>query len=70
MPLLDNALRMAPPARGVRCRCTSRGSIPLSFPGGVVYPCRRLPIPIGNLRETPLWELYAGSPLLRRLRDG
>jgi radical SAM protein with 4Fe4S-binding SPASM domain len=38
-------------------------------PNGTVMPCRRLPIPIGNIREDSLRELWASAPLLERLRD-
>jgi radical SAM protein with 4Fe4S-binding SPASM domain len=36
---------------------------------GTVTPCRRLPIPIGNVRRDSLRELWSGSPVLERLRD-
>ena len=36
---------------------------------GTVYPCRRLPLPVGNAQQTPLDELYSSSPLLRDLRE-
>ncbi len=36
---------------------------------GTVTPCRRLPVPIGNVRRDSLRELWSGSPVLERLRD-
>lgn len=36
---------------------------------GTVLPCRRLPIPVGNVFERSLSEIWALSPLLKRLRD-
>ncbi len=36
---------------------------------GTVVPCRRLPIPLGNLRTDSLRELWATSPVLDALRD-
>lgn len=39
------------------------------LPDGTVYPCRRLPIPIGNIRKDSLRELWITSPVLERLRD-
>jgi radical SAM protein with 4Fe4S-binding SPASM domain len=36
-------------------------------PDGTVYPCRRLPIPLGNVFETSFDELWS-SPVLERLR--
>ena len=36
---------------------------------GEVYPSGFLPLPVGNVRETPLPELYREAPLMQRLRD-
>ncbi len=36
---------------------------------GTVTPCRRLPIPLGNVRENALREIWATSPVLEQLRD-
>ena len=36
---------------------------------GTVTPCRRLPVPLGNVRRDSLRELWSGSPVLERLRD-
>lgn len=36
---------------------------------GAIVPCRRLPIPIGNLKSDSLRELWATSPVLEALRD-
>ncbi len=36
---------------------------------GTIVPCRRMPIPIGNLRTDPLREVWAMSPVLEALRD-
>lgn len=36
---------------------------------GDVQPSGFLPLPVGNVRETRLTELYATAPLLRALRD-
>ncbi|MDA8164972.1 MAG: radical SAM protein [Desulfobacteraceae bacterium] len=38
-------------------------------PNGTVMPCRRLPIPIGSIKEDSIRELWASAPLLERLRD-
>ncbi|MHC5035123.1 MAG: radical SAM protein [Planctomycetota bacterium] len=50
-------------------RCRAGDSLITVMPNGDVYPCRRMPIPVGNLMQTPLTELYYGSDLLRVLRD-
>ncbi len=39
------------------------------LPDGTVLPCRRLPIPLGNLREDSFREIWATSPVLEALRD-
>ncbi|MGC1403300.1 MAG: radical SAM protein [Thermodesulfobacteriota bacterium] len=39
------------------------------LPDGTVTPCRRLPVPIGNVKEDSLRELWVSSPVLERLRD-
>lgn len=38
-------------------------------PDGTINPCRRLNIPIGNVRTDSLREVWAGSEVLCRLRD-
>jgi radical SAM protein with 4Fe4S-binding SPASM domain len=48
--------------------CTAGDSLLTVQPNGDLYPCRRMPIRVGNLLETPLLELYNHSTLLRQLR--
>ena len=38
------------------------------MPEGTVFPCRRFPISIGNLLETPLEQIWGESELLEKLR--
>ena len=38
-------------------------------PNGEVTPCRRMPIPLGNVRSDSLREIWATSPVLEALRD-
>ena len=38
------------------------------MPEGIVFPCRRFPIPIGNLLNESLMEIWESSSLLSRLR--
>jgi radical SAM protein with 4Fe4S-binding SPASM domain len=38
------------------------------MPEGTVYPCRRFPVPIGNLLDHPLDTLWEKSELLEKLR--
>jgi AdoMet-dependent heme synthase len=39
------------------------------MPDGLLTPCRRLNIPIGNIRTDSFREIWALSPVLNRLRD-
>ena len=36
---------------------------------GTMTPCRRLPLPIGNVRRDSIREVWAASPVLEALRD-
>lgn len=56
-------------AGGQFYRCTAGDSLLTVQPNGDLYPCRRMPIRVGNLLETALVELYDNSELLRQLRD-
>ena len=50
-------------------RCSAGDTLVTVMPDGDVYPCRRLPVKVGNIRETRLRDLYLGSRLMRDLRD-
>ncbi|MBI5074346.1 MAG: radical SAM protein [Nitrospirae bacterium] len=39
------------------------------LPDGTITPCRRMPLPIGNVKEDSLREIWATSETLRALRD-
>jgi radical SAM protein with 4Fe4S-binding SPASM domain len=56
-------------AGGVPYRCTAGESLIAVLPHGDVYPCRRMPIKVGNVMETPLAKIYVESRLLRSFRD-
>jgi radical SAM protein with 4Fe4S-binding SPASM domain len=49
--------------------CTAGDSLITIQPNGDLYPCRRMPIRVGNVLETPLADLYYQSDLFRALRD-
>lgn len=49
-------------------RCQAGKGLLTILADGEVVPCRRLPLPVGNLLATPLQQLYAASPLLEQLR--
>ena len=48
--------------------CTAGDSLITVQPNGDLYPCRRMPISVGNLLETDLLELYYKSELFQKLR--
>ncbi len=50
-------------------RCNAGDGLVTIMPDGELYPCRRLPIGVGNVRSTPLDELYFSSELLVALRQ-
>ncbi len=39
------------------------------MPDGTIFPCRRLPVPIGNVRKDSIREVWAMSDVLNDLRD-
>jgi len=39
------------------------------LPDGTIVPCRRLPLPLGNVRRDSLREIWANSKILEQLRD-
>lgn len=53
---------------GVPYRCRAGEDLLTLQPDGEVYPCRRLPIGVGNIRDSRLLDIYRESDLLRRLR--
>ena len=56
-------------AGGRPYHCTAGDSLLTIQANGDLYPCRRMPIRIGNLLETSLIELYDNSDFLHKLRD-
>ncbi len=50
-------------------RCEAGHALITIMPDGAVVPCRRLPIPVGNLFESSLTKIYFESKLLQDLRD-
>lgn len=49
-------------------RCNAGRRLLALLPDGTLLPCRRLPVPVGNLAEAPLERLYRDSPVLAALR--
>ncbi|MEY3219881.1 MAG: hypothetical protein RIT27_1238 [Pseudomonadota bacterium] len=50
-------------------RCNAGKGLLTIQPNGDVYPCRRMPIKVGNVFETPLLAIYQHHYLLQQLRD-
>lgn len=53
---------------GTPYRCTAGDSLLALQPNGDLYPCRRLPLKVGNILNIPLIELYE-TPMLQKLRS-
>jgi radical SAM protein with 4Fe4S-binding SPASM domain len=54
---------------GTAYKCVAGDQMVTIQPNGDVYPCRRMPVRVGNLLKTPLQELYYSADLFRALRD-
>lgn len=54
---------------GLPYRCTAGDSLLAVMPNGDVYPCRRLPIKVGNVQQSSLLEIYTASEDLRKIRE-
>lgn len=54
--------------RGSRKHCGAGSSTLAVDPYGNVYPCVQWRVPVGNLHETRVRELWRGSPVLERVR--
>ncbi len=50
-------------------RCNAGYGLITVMPDGTVLPCRRMPIPVGNLFHTSLAKIYRQSEMLQNLRD-
>ena len=50
-------------------RCGAGERLITLEPDGSVLPCRRMPIRVGNVRESRLATIYRDDPLLQSLRD-
>ncbi len=50
-------------------RCTAGDSFFTIQSNGDLLPCRRMPIVVGNVLQTPLLQLYDEIPLFQQLRD-
>ncbi len=49
--------------------CSAGNNALTMMPDGTVYPCRRLPIPIGNVLTDGFFKIWYGSEVLWRIRN-
>lgn len=50
-------------------QCTAGKLLLTLMPNGDIYPCRRLPVPVGNITQNTLTEIFFNNTFLKRLRD-
>jgi radical SAM protein with 4Fe4S-binding SPASM domain len=60
---------IAPEDSTVGALCSAGNNALTIMPDGAVYPCRRLPIPIGNILNDGIYRIWYGAPLLWELRN-
>jgi len=60
---------VAPDDTTVGALCSAGNNALTIMPDGTVYPCRRLPIPIGNVLTDGFYKIWYGSDVLWRLRN-
>lgn len=53
---------------GTPYHCNAGDRLLTIMPDGSVLPCRRMPVILGNLHETPLVDIYYSSNLLKKMR--
>jgi radical SAM protein with 4Fe4S-binding SPASM domain len=66
---MHRALQFLVESGGNTYQCTAGDSLITIMPDGEVFPCRRMPIGVGNVRTAALRDIYYSSGLLRELRD-
>jgi AdoMet-dependent heme synthase len=60
---------VAPDDPTVGALCSAGNNALTIMPDGTVYPCRRLPIPIGNVLTDGFYKIWYGSEVLWQLRN-
>jgi len=60
---------VAPDDFTVGALCSAGNNALTIMPDGTVYPCRRLPIPIGNVLTDGFYKIWYGSEVLWKLRN-
>ncbi len=54
---------------GMPYRCSAGDTLMAFMPNGDIFPCRRLPIKVGNLKKDNLIEVYKNNIFLKKLRN-
>lgn len=62
------SLQFIPCRRKNIYRCSAGENLLIVLADGTVMPCRRLPLTLGNVRDSTLLELYRESPVMKELR--
>lgn len=65
----NRALQFLPKAKNDPYSCSAGDKMLTLMPNGDVYPCRRMPIKIGNVRNQSLKDIYYKTPLIKNLRN-
>lgn len=60
---------LSPDDPTVGALCSAGNNALTIMPDGTVYPCRRLPIPIGHALEDGFFKIWYGSEVLWRIRN-
>lgn len=60
---------IAPQDPTVGALCSAGNNALTIMPEGTVYPCRRLPIPVGNVLHNGLFAIWYGSDVLWKIRN-
>lgn len=61
--------QLAPEDLTIGALCSAGNSALTVMPDGTVYPCRRLPIPIGNVLSDGFFSIWYNSAVLWNIRD-
>lgn len=56
-------------AGGTPYKCSAGSSLITILANGDVVPCRRMPIVVGNVLQTPLEDIYCSNDFFKSLRD-
>jgi radical SAM protein with 4Fe4S-binding SPASM domain len=67
-PASRRAAPLRPPREADALPCGMARTFVVVGPSGEIHPCVAMPLSAGNVRATPLDEVWTSSPLMNRLR--